>query len=61
MMNMKRMIAMNKFYTYMTLVAIGAVVGATSAKMLIGHCCCTNKLKSKAKKALRTMEEKILD
>lgn len=58
---MKRKIAANKLCTYSTLVMVGAVAGMVSAKMLVEHCCCAEKLKCKAKKALRTMEEKFLD
>ncbi len=58
---MKKKIAANKLCTYITLTAAGAVLGMAAAKMLIQHCCCAEKIKCKAKKALQTMEEKFLD
>lgn len=58
---MKKKIAANKLCTYTTLVVVGAMVGMVSAKMLVQHCCCAEKLKCKAKRALKTMEEKFLD
>lgn len=61
MMYMKKKIAANKLCTYVMLTAAGAVIGLAAAKMLVQHCCCAEKLKCKAKKALHTMEEKFLD
>ncbi len=61
MFNMKRMVATNKLCTYTAMAVFGAVIGMVAAKSLVEHCCCAEKLKSKAKKAFKTMEEKIFD
>lgn len=61
MMSIKKMVATNKMCTYMALTVLGAAVGMAAAKMVVTHCCCAEKLKHKAKKAFRAMEEKILD
>lgn len=65
MMNMKQMVSSNKACTYMVLTALGAAAGVTAgmtaAKMMVDHCCCGQSMKCKAKKALRTVEDKILD
>jgi hypothetical protein len=58
---MKRMIAQNKACTYCTLVMFGAIMGMAAAKMMVDRCCCAQKMKKKAKKALQNLEEKILD
>lgn len=60
MMNMKKMIAANKFCTCVAFSALGAAMGMAAAKMLITNCCCAEKLKCKAKKAIKTMEDAIL-
>jgi hypothetical protein len=39
----------------------GAIMGMATAKMMVDRCCCTHKMKKKAKKALQNLEEKILD
>ena len=56
-MRMKKMIAANKACTYMVMSAVGAMMGTMAAKMVINHCCCTEKLKCKAKKAFKNMED----
>ncbi len=56
MMRMKKMIAANKACTCMVCSAMGAVMGIALAKTVIERCCCTQKLKCKAKKALKNME-----
>ena len=58
---MKKKIAANKLCTCISLTVVGAMLGMVSAKMLVQRCCCAEKLKCKAKRALRTMEEKFLD
>lgn len=57
MMRMKKMIATNKACTCLACTAMGAMIGMAAAKMLISHCCCAEKLKCKAKKALKNMED----
>ena len=61
MMYMKKMIAANKACTYCALITFGAIMGMASAKMLVSHCCCAQKMKKKAKKAFKTLEDKIMD
>ncbi len=56
MMRLKKMISTNKACTCMVCSAIGAVMGVALAKSMIDRCCCTEKLKCKAKKALKNME-----
>lgn len=58
---MKKKIAANKLCTYTAFTVVGAMIGIVAAKTLVQHCCCAEKLKCKAKRALRTMEEKFLD
>lgn len=60
-MSIKRMITGNKACTLVTLTAIGALAGMSAAKMLIKHCSCTAQMKCKAKKAIKAMEDKLLD
>ena len=59
-MKMKKIISANKLCTCMALSAMGAAMGMVIAKVIITNCCCGEKLKCKAKKAFKTMEEKIL-
>lgn len=61
MMSMKKMIAANKMCTYVAFTALGAMIGMAAAKMAVQHCCCAEKLKCKAKKAFKAMENKIMD
>ena len=61
MITMKKLISTNKRCTYHTMAMIGAGIGMVAAKVLIKRCCCAEKLKSKAKRALKTMEERFLD
>ena len=60
-MSMKKMINGNKACTLVTFTALGALAGMSAAKMLIKHCGCAAQMKCKAKKAIKAMEEKILD
>lgn len=59
MMTMKKMIASNKMCVYAAMTVLGAMVGMTVAKTLVTHCCCAEKLKCKAKKAFKTMEDML--
>lgn len=56
---MKKTIASNKMCAYFIITALGAFAGMAAAKMVVDRCCCCNDLKSKAKRALKTMEEKL--
>ncbi len=56
MMRMKKMIAANKTCTCLVCSAMGAMMGVAMANMMIKKCCCAEKLKCKAKKALQNME-----
>ncbi len=56
MMHLKKMIAANKACTCITLTAMGAMAGMIVAKVMVDRCCCC-KIKGKAKKALKNMEE----
>ena len=56
MMRMKKMIATNKACTCLAFTAMGAMMGMAAAKMVINHCCCAEKLKCKAKRALKNMD-----
>lgn len=60
-MNMKKMIATNKLCVCFTMTALGAFAGMAMGKSLVKHCCCAERMKCKAKKAFRTMEETFLD
>ena len=55
-MRMKKMIAANKACTCMICSAVGAIMGVAAAKMMIKKCSCGEKIKCKAKKALKNME-----
>ncbi len=57
---MKKMISTNKTLTYMVMCTAGVMLSIAATKMLIGHCCCTESLKSKAKRALKSVEEKMM-
>ena len=59
--SMKKMVASNKLCTCMIMTAMGSMIGMLAAKYLITNCCCAEKLKCKAKKAFRAMEEKIME
>lgn len=61
MMSMKKMAASNKLGTYTLLTAVGAAIGMIAAKKLVTSCCCADKMKCKAKKAIKTLENKLLD
>ncbi len=56
MMRMKKMIAANKACTCFVGSVMGAMLGVAMAKMMINRCCCAEKMKCKAKKALKNME-----
>ncbi len=58
---MKKMVSSNKAGTYMVMTAIGAAMGMAAAKMAVDRCCCANQMKCKAKKAIKTMEDSLLD
>ncbi len=60
MMTMKKMVATNKMCVYGMMTVLGAVVGMTAAKSLINHCCTAERLKCKAKRAFKTMENKMM-
>lgn len=60
-MNMKKMIAANKMCTYVAVTAMFTLAGMATAKCIINHCCCAEKLKCKAKKAFKAMENNILN
>ncbi len=59
-MNFRKTVASKKGCTCVTMVALGALAGFVTAKMLINHCCCCETLACKAKKAFKTIEEKIV-
>ena len=59
-MNMKRMIATNKKCTCIAMSILGAMAGMAAAKAVVNHCCCAERLKCKAKKAFKTMEDSIM-
>lgn len=61
MMNMKKMVSSNRALAYTLLTAAGAAIGMVAAKKLVTSCCCAEKMKCKAKKAIKTIENKILD
>lgn len=56
MMRMKKMIAANKACTSMVCSAMGAIIGVALANVMISKCCCAEKIKCKAKNALKNME-----
>ena len=58
-MNFKKTIASKKGCTCTAMALFGALTGYIAAKMLINHCCCCETLACKAKKAFKTIEEKI--
>ncbi len=60
-MNVKKMIAANKLCVCFTMTAICAAAGMIAAKSLVKHCCYSERMKCKAKRAFRTMEESLLD
>ncbi|MBQ1206784.1 MAG: hypothetical protein IIW39_03035 [Clostridia bacterium] len=59
MMNFKKTVASKKGCTCVTLALFGALMGFAAAKMLVHHCCCSESLACKAKKAFKAVEEKI--
>lgn len=61
MMNIKKTVATNKLCTFISLTVVGAAMGMVLAKTVIEHCCCAEKIKSKAKKAIRAMEDKLFE
>ncbi len=60
-MNIKKMVASNKIWVCFAMTAMGAMAGMYAAKSMIKHCCSAERMKAKAKKAFRTMEETLLD
>ncbi len=59
MMSMKKAVASNKMCAFLIAAAMGAAIGMVAGKVVIDRCSCCNDLKSKAKRALKTMEEKL--
>ena len=60
MMNFKKAIASKKGCTCTAMVLLGALSGYITAKLLITHCCCCESIACKAKKAFKTLEEKMM-
>lgn len=60
MMNFNRMIAKNKACACVAMTAIGAIAGWATAKLIIAHCCYSQSLACKAKKAIHAAEEKMM-
>ncbi len=60
MMNLNKAIAGNKACTCIGMTALGAILGWTTAKIIITHCCCAETLACKAKKAVQAVEDKIM-
>ncbi len=58
-MNFKKTVASKKGCTCVTMAAMGALAGYVAAKMLVNHCCCCETVAYKAKKAFKTIEDKI--
>lgn len=58
-MKFKKMISSNKLCTCLVLSAAGAFMGMVAAKALIKNCGCCEKLKCKAKKAIKTIEQSL--
>ncbi|MBO5870575.1 MAG: hypothetical protein J6Q89_07495 [Clostridia bacterium] len=60
MMNLNKMIAQNKKCACVAMTVIGAIAGWATAKLIITHCCCTQTLACKAKKAIKAVEDKMM-
>ncbi len=61
MMNIKKCVAGNKLCTFISITVLGAAIGMVAAKAVVEHCCCASKIKNKAKKAIRAMEDKLFE
>ncbi len=59
MMNFKKTVASKKGCTCITMVLLGALSGYVTAKLLINHCRCCESLTDKAKRAFKSIEEKM--
>lgn len=57
---MKKMVSANKALTYAVMCLAGILMSFAAAKIVINHCCCAETLKSKARRALKNVEEKML-
>lgn len=55
----KKFIVANKICVFITMSAIGFMAGMMAAKITVDNCSCTKKLANKAKKAFKTMEDKL--
>ncbi len=60
MMNLNKMISQNKMCACVAMTVIGAIAGWASAKLIITHCCYSQSLACKAKKAMKAVEDKMM-
>ncbi len=59
-MNFNKMVADNKKCVCLMMSALGAAMGCFAAKLWTSHCCCSQKLSTKAKKAFKAAEDKLM-
>lgn len=59
MLSMKKTVAENRLCSYLLMSFIGAAMGCIAAKVVVDCCCKSQNLSCKAKKAFKTIEDKI--